>query len=248
MEKTKRTKEEVNELKRKAVQERWDATIEERLKETGNKDRSAKRFDHSCFQGLRLSDKEKQFIVIFMDPPYLGKKEFKYEAYKKVYKASTENSLRANCSALMKKSKIKEGMVAYQKYALKAHKLEVTTESIEMLRKRANYSVDMFYTRDGDPIPLDKINPDYLCCIDNIEKDKKKGNGDNVIITTKYTLCNRSKAQTELQKLLGIYKGMETMDLSVPIGAEKNAIDTAGDDGEKDGGPRITLNLSVGGS
>ena len=158
-----------------------------------------------------------------------------------MFNPSTEGSKRANCSALLSKTKIQEGIRKYQIHSLQSHKLEVTTESIENLRKRANYSIDTFYTKDGEPIPLDKIRSEWLICIDNIEKDRKSNAGKGVIETTKYKLCDRDKASTQLQKLLGVFQDMESINVSVPVTEAKNALDNG-----KKAGPRISMNITVG--
>lgn len=236
---------EANRLKSEGVKKRWgrvNSEDENFLKQ--ETDRKSGKWNYKCFDGLKLSSMQKQFIVTYMDPPYLGKKEFRYEAYKKVFNASTENSCRANCSALLAKSKIKEGMRAYQVEALKNHKLEVTSESIEALRRRANYSIDTFFTSEGECKPLSEIPDEWLICIDNIKIDKKSNAGKGVIEAKEYKLCDRDKAMEKLQKLLGVFTEMEEMRISVPTGG-KNAIDSAGEEGSK-GGPRIVLNMSIG--
>ena len=233
---------EANSKKSEAQVNRWSKQTQEKIDAGG--DRASKRYDYKCFEGMRLTSKQKQFVVTFMDPPFLGKRENRHKAYAKVFTASTENSLRANCAATLKKPKIEEAMTAYQVYSLRNHKLEVTTESIENLRRRANYSIDTFYTKDGNCIPLNEIKKEWMICIDNIKKDKKKGDGKDVIEVLEYKLCDRDKASERLQKLLGVYQSMESVQVSVPVNAEKNAIDSAG--GKESGGPRIVLNMSVG--
>lgn len=231
---------ETNRKKSEGVQRRWDKS-KGQIVET---DRSTQRYDYKCFDGLHLSKMQKAFVVIFMDSPYFGKKEFKYEAYKKVFNPSNDNSLRANCTALLNKQKIKEAMMLYQVEALKNHKLEVTTESIETLRKRANYSVSTFYHNNGSCKDLKDIPQEWLCCIDNIKIDKKSNAGKAPIETKEYKLCDRDKARSELVKMLGVYKEMESMQIGIPLQQEQSAIDTAGE--QPPSGPRISLNMTIG--
>ncbi len=235
-------KTETNRKKSDGVRKRWDKRDEELLKNDG--DRNAKKFNYTCFDHLRLSNMQKEFVVAYMNPPYFGKKENRYQAYREVFNPTSDNSMRSNCSALLSKSKIKEAILAYQKEALKAHKIEVTTESIENLRKRAGYSIDTFYDSSGTPKPLDKIPTEWLICIDNIKKDKKANAGKAVIEVLEYKLCDRDKALDKLQKMLGVTQTPETLQVSVPVSAGKDAIESVGE--SADSGPRISLNMTVG--
>jgi len=232
-----------NEKKSAGVQARWDRDkqIEGRLDKNDDRDRMSKKFNYTCFDKLHLFEKQKQFIVVFMDAPHFGRKENIQKAYREVYNPSTDNSCRSNSSAMLAKSKIKEGILAYQKYSLLNHKIEVTSESIENLRRMANYSVTTFYRSNGDPKGLDEIDAEWLICIDSIEVDYKVGKDFEKRIP-KYKLCDRKKAMDSLQKLLGVSQEMEKIEVSVPTGG-KNIIDSVGENNSQ---PRIVLNMSVG--
>ena len=177
-----------------------------------------------------------------MDPPHSGRRENRFKAYQEVYTASSPNSLKSNCTALMNKSKIKEGILAYQRYALQNLKIEATNQNVDALRLRSSYSVSDFYEKDGTPKPLDKIASDKLICIDDIDIDWKLSNKTEKKIV-KYKLANREKAMDTLQKMLGIMKEMESINLSIPVNEEKSAIETIEN---KNSGPRIQLNMSIG--
>jgi hypothetical protein len=235
--------EEVNEKKAAGIRKRWED--KEKKEQILEDDRSSKRFDFDCFKPYKLAAKQKEFVVTFMNPPYLGNRSFRYEVYKKVYNPSSDNACKANCTALMNKSKIKEAMVAYQVHSLKNHKTEVTTETIENLRRRANYPISVFYNKDGTCKTLDNIPDEWHICIDNIKIDKKSNAGKGIIETKEYILCNRDKARQDLVKMLGVFQEMEKIEVSVPSGKERNAIDSV-EDKEINGGPRIVLNMSVG--
>jgi len=229
----------VNEKKADGVRKRWD------MAEAFNdpEERSGKRFDYTCFKPFKLSIKQKEFIVTYMNPPYLGNRMHRYTVYGKVYNPSSDNACKANCTALMNKSKMKEAMVAYQVHSLKNHKTEVTTETIENLRKRANYPIEVFYNDDGTCKNLSSIPTEWHICIDNIKIDKKSNAGKGVIETKEYKLCDRDKAREALVKMLGVFKDMEKIEVSVPTGG-KDAIDSA--EGNNAGGSQIVLNMSVG--
>ena len=123
------SKKTTNELKSEGVKKRWNKKAEEDTNTIG--DRKSKRYEFKCFEGLKLSMLQKEFVVTYMDSPFFGRRENRYLAFKKVFNPSTEGSLKANCSTLLSKAKIKEAMRAYQIHSLQSHKLEVTTESIE---------------------------------------------------------------------------------------------------------------------
>jgi len=235
-------KSETNRKKSEGVRKRWDKRDEELLKNDG--DRNSKKFNYTCFDNLRLSNMQKQFVVIYMNPPYFGNRENRYTAYKEVFNPTSDNSMRSNCSALLSKTKIKEAILAYQKDALKAHKIEVTTESIENYRKRANYKITTFFNDDGSCKPLNDIPQEWLICIDSIKKDKKANAGKAVIEVLEYKLCDRDKAMDKLQKMLGVTQTPETLQVSVPVSEVKDAIGSIGESANS--GPRISLNMTVG--
>jgi len=229
----------VTEVRSKAAKKMWDT------RRGGNSaigfDKKAAKYDYKCFEGLHLSKLQKAYIVTYLDPPYLGRKEFRYEAYKKVYNPSNQNSLKANCSSLLNKTKIKEGIRLYRIHALKNHKQEVTNESIENLRKRSTYSVSTFYFDDGEPKPLDEIPEEWMICVDNIEIDKKITNNKEAR-TVKYKLCDRDKALDRLQKLLGVSEDIKTIEIPMP-GTGQNAIESAEGTNNR---PQVLLQMSIG--
>jgi hypothetical protein len=231
-----------NQKKSQAQRKRWDRNAE--ITTGKHSDRRSKRYDFKCFEGIRLSAMQKEFVVRFMDPPYNGIRKNRYKAYLEAgFTASNDNSLKANCTAALNKSNIKEAILAYQKYALQNLKIEATSQNVDALRLRATYSVSDFYETDGTPKPLDKISPEMLVVIDDIDVDWKLSNkAEKKII--KYTLANREKAMKSLQEILGIMKTMETMEISVPVSSGKNAIENIGQN--KDAGPRISMNITVG--
>lgn len=235
----------VNERKSRGARKRWGSNEGEEG-QILTVDRGSKRFDYKCFEGMGLSKMQKEFVVRFMDSPHLGKRENRYKAYAEVFNASNENSLKANCTALMNKSKIKEAIIAYQAFSLRNHKLEVTTESIESLRRRANYDISTFYNDDGTCKPLNEIDKEWLVCIDNIKIDKKSNAGKGVIETKEYKLCDRDRAMERLQKLLGVYQDMETLNISVPMREERNVTDSVEDtNSNKPRQPRVTFTIGV---
>lgn len=234
---------EVNRKKSEAMKARWAKKKEGDLKNAG--DRTSKRYDYDCFNKLGLSNLQKQFVVTFMDPPFNGDNDKRHEVYNKIFTASTINSLKANTSALMNKSKIKEAILKYQVYALKNLKIESTSRNINALKIRANYLVTDFYEADGTPKPLDKIDPNLLVVIDDIDIDYKLTNTKEKKIT-KYKLADRDKAMKSLQEMLGIMKQMESLEVSIPTSAGKNAIESV--EGKKDSGPRqprVTFTIGV---
>jgi hypothetical protein len=251
MEEKKLSEEELRKLRSDVQKKRWANQKRKKKEEDSEKDiyeedtRSEKRFDFDCFKPFKLRAKQKEFIVTFMNAPYFGRKEFAPQVYQKIYTASNDNSCRANCSALMNKSKIKEAIIAYQVHALKTHKTEVTTETIENLRRRANYPINVFYNDNGTCKNLNEIPLEWHICIDNIKIDKKSNAGKDPIETKEYKLCDRDKARQDLAKYLNIFQEMEALNVTVPVNGHKGVIETA-EDKENKGGPRIILNMSVG--
>lgn len=203
-------------------------------------DRNTERFNYKCFDGLHLSSLQKEFIVKFMDPPYLGKKEFRYEVFKDVYNPGSDNAMRANCTKLLQKPKMKEAMKLYQIQSMKNHKTEVISESIENYRKRANYKMSTFYFPDGRPKPLSDIPEEWMICIDGIDRKLSTKNEKEII---NYKMADKDKAVEKLHKLLDIDKEGEKISIEMSEG-KKSIIEES--EGTGNAGPRIVLNMSVG--
>lgn len=114
-----------------------------------------------AFDGLNMNLMQKKFIINLCNPesPYYGKK---HEAYAAAgYTAKNKNSLMANISMNMKKPKIKTAIERYRKNMIVGKKIEISEETVEILRRRATYSLDTFYNEDGSMVPFSEIPPEW---------------------------------------------------------------------------------------
>ena len=200
--------------------------------------------DSKVLDGLRLTQNQRRFIIKFCNPEssYYNDKHGSY--IDAGYTASNKKALIANVAKLLGKEKIKEGIRRYQKEMINSKKLEISSETITMLRKRATYDVSTFYNDDGTVKPLSNIPHEWHCCIDEVQRTLKGATASGVEL--KYSLCHRDKAMSALTSLLQIQKALDDQANSSSVSNAMNmqvAVDSGKD---KDGnqGPRIVFNIS----
>lgn len=201
--------------------------------------------DSKVLDGLSLRDNQRKFIIAFCNPDSPTYND-KFGAFKSAgYTFKNKNTLIANVSKLLGNQKIKLAMDRYRQDIINSKKLEISTETIDMLRKRANYNISTFYNSDGTMIPYEKVPVEWQCCIDDIVLDYKGARANQKIL--KYTLCSRQKALDTLNKILEI---TQTINGQGGLSAAKQkemsitaAIDSGTDDTGKQG-PRVIFNIT----
>ena len=80
-------------------------------------------------------------------------------------------------------------------------------ELLNVYYRRAMYTIDKFYDDAGNPLPIRKIDRDYICCIDDIKYVKVTGT--NTVIPA-YQLPNRDLA------LQALYRYITGQDVTTP--------------------------------
>jgi D-ribose pyranose/furanose isomerase RbsD len=198
----------------------------------------------SAFDGLNLNTMQKKFIINLCNPdsPYYSKKHEAYVA--SGYTAKTKNSLMANISMNLKKPKIKTAIERYRKNMIVGKKIEISEETVEILRRRATYSLDTFYKDNGEMIPYSEIPNEWKCCVDDRVTDYKGAQANQKI--EKYKLCDRHKSIETLHKLLEVQQSISEAPKNV--GGRPSSVQAAIDMGkDKDGnqGPRVVFNIST---
>ena len=205
---------------------------------------SKNKFEHPVLKGRGLNEMQKKWIYYYCDPdsPYFNEKHQSYIAAG--YTAKNKNSLMANISMNLKKPKIKDAIDAYRKSTISGKKLEISTEMVEILRRRATYTLDIFYSDDGEMIPYSEIPDEWKCCVDDRTVDYKGAQANKEII--KYKLCDRHKSIEALNKLLEVQSEISTVPKNP--GGRPSSVSAAIDMGkDKDGnqGPRVVINMSM---
>ena len=201
--------------------------------------------DSKILDGLMLRDNQRKFVISFCNPdsPMYNDKFGSFKAAGYAFK--NKNTLVANVSKLLGNAKIKLAMDRYRQEIISSKKLEISTETVDMLRKRANYEISMFYNTDGTMIPYSEVPLEWHCCIDDLVLDYKGARADKQIL--KYKLCDRQKALDTLNKIMEI---TQTINGQSGVSAAKQkemsitaAIDSGKDDTGKQG-PRIVFNIT----
>lgn len=202
---------------------------------------------HPAFNGLHLNEMQKKFIIGLCDPdsPTYGDKHLSYTSAG--YTAKNKNSLVANISMNMKKPKIKEAIDKYRKSLISSKRMEISTETVEILRRRATYSITTFFDIVDDrkvQKPFKEIPEEWHCCIDNLKDGYQTSKG---IYNFEYIMCDRHKSLEALQKLLEVQASISEMPKNKG-GRPPNSVTAAVDMGkDKDGnqGPRVVINMSL---
>jgi hypothetical protein len=205
-----------------------------------------KKIQHPAFNGLHLNEMQKKFIVNYCDPdsPHFSDKHNSYIAAG--YTAKNKNSLMANISMNLKKEKIKTAIERYRKSMISSKRMEISTETVDLLRKRATYSITTFFEfKNGKKVqkPLEEIPQEWHCCIDNIKDGYQTSKG---IYLAEYILCDRQKSIDALNKLLEVQHSISEAPKNV--GGRPSSVQAAIDMGkDKDGnqGPRVIINMSL---
>lgn len=203
-----------------------------------------KTIQHPAFNGLHMNEMQKKFIINLCDPdsPTFGDKHLSYTAAG--YTAKNKNSLMANISMNLKKDKIRTAIDRYRKSMISSKRMEISTENVDVLRKRAHYDIRMFYNEDGTMIPYSEIPEEWICCVDDITRDYKGAQANQEII--KYKLCDRQKSIDALNKLLEIQHSIS--EIPKNQGGRPSNVQAAIDMGkDKDGnqGPRVVINMAL---
>lgn len=203
-----------------------------------------KTIQDEIFKGLHMNEMQKKFVTFLCDPesPTYSDKHMSY--INAGYTAKNKNSLMANLSMNLKKEKIKTAIDRYRKQMINSKKLEISTEMVEILRRRATYNLSTFYNEDGSMIPLSEIPAEWQCCVDDRSLDYKGRDAD--VKVERYKLCDRHKSMQELMKLMEIQQSIS--DVPKNVGGRPPSVQAAIDMGkDKDGnqGPRVVINMAL---
>ncbi len=192
----------------------------------------------------KLTHPQRRFIVNFCNPESPTYNDKFGSFIEAGYSAKNKNTLISNVSKLLGQTKIKEGIDVYRKEIIKSKKLEISSETIDILRKRATYDVTYFYDKGGELKPLDQIDDEWRCCIDSVDTDYKGATAQQKVV--KYKLCNRDNAIKTLTTLLEVQKTLSDQGtMGAPPNMQIQAALDAGKDKDGNQGPRVVFNISA---
>lgn len=138
---------------------------------------------------LNLNPREYKFLAVYCSN--------NFDAVDAVQKAGyverTHAKYRAIAYSLLQRKDIVEGIRIYIDTVIQPYKDRLELELLNIYYKRAVYNVTTFFENNGISKDLDKIDKEWLCCIDGIEINK---------YGTKYILPNRDLALQALYRFV----------------------------------------------
>lgn len=146
------------------------------------------------FRQLDLSPKEFKFVAIYCSNGFNAEKA----AQSAGYLERTKAGYRAIAYSILQRDDVVEAVRAYVDMCIKPYKDRLELELLNYYYKRATYSISTFYNDDFSPKKITTIDPDYLCCIDDV-KYTRTGNNDYM---PSYSLPNRDLALQALYKFV----------------------------------------------
>ena len=138
---------------------------------------------------LELNPREYKFLAVYCSNNFDA-----VDAVEKAgYVERTHAKYRAIAYSLLQRKEIVEAIRIYIDLVIQPYKDRLELELLNIYYRRATYLVSTFFDTNGIPLPLNKIEKEWLCCIDGI-KNTKYG--------TEYQLPNRDLALQALYKFV----------------------------------------------
>lgn len=138
---------------------------------------------------LELNPREYKFLAVYCSNNFDA-----VDAVEKAgYVERTHAKYRAIAYSLLQRKEIVEAIRIYIDLVIQPYKDRLELELLNIYYRRATYLVSTFFDINGIPLPLNKIEKEWLCCIDGI-KNTKYG--------TEYQLPNRDLALQALYKFV----------------------------------------------
>lgn len=156
---------------------------------------------------LELSMTEYKFLAVYCSS-FNGE-----DAIKKAGFNVNKKQARALAYSLLNKKEIIDGIKIYIDTVMKPYRDRLEFELLMTYYKRATYKIDIFYDKHGKPLTMDKIDPEWLCCIDDIKYVKM----DKDYVISAYQLPNRDNA---LQALYKFVTGQDIQNTVLPEDAK----------------------------
>lgn len=160
----------------------------------------AKRLIPVNIYNLGLKPREIKFVAAYCTNGFVAT-----DAYKAAgYKSKTKNSRASRSSTLLSKKNITEAIRRFIDTIIEPFKAKLEYQIVEVYYKRAFYTIDMFYKKDGTLKELDEIEKEWLIVIDGVDRRHFGSNAQEKVMI--YQLANRDKALQTLFNFINLEK------------------------------------------
>lgn len=172
----------------------------------------AKKLLPDSLKHLDLNLKEYKFLAVYCSNGFNAENAVEIAGYK----GRTKAQYKAIAYSLLQRKEIVEAIKIYINIVIQPYKDRLEMELLNTYYRRATYTIDKFYDNQGNPRPLEEIDKEYICCIDDIKYVRVTGS--NTVIPA-YQLPNRDLA---LQALYRFITGQDITNSSIlPEEAQK---------------------------
>lgn len=152
---------------------------------------------------LDINLREYKFLAVYCSNGFNAEDAVEKAGYVERNKAG----YRAIAYSLLQRKEIIEGVKLYIDTVIQPYKDRLELELLNIYYRRATYTIDKFYTDNGNPLQLKEIDKDYICCIDDIKYVKITG---TQTVIPAYQLPNRDMA------LQALYRFVTGQDITAP--------------------------------
>lgn len=143
---------------------------------------------------LNLNPREYKFVAVYCSNNFNA-----IDACEKAgYSERTKAKYRAIAYSLLQRKEIVEAVKMFIDSVIQPYRDRLELELLNIYYKRATYNISTFYDSEGLPKPLNEINEEWKCCIDDINYVKIT---DGYTINA-YKLPNRDTALQTLYKFV----------------------------------------------
>lgn len=143
---------------------------------------------------LNLNPREYKFLAVYCANNFNAEDAVEKAGYVERSKAK----YRAIAYSLLQRKEIVEAIKIYIDTIIQPYKDRLELELLNTYYRRATYTIDKFYDNNGNPLQLNEIDKDYICCIDDIKYVKISNN----TTVPAYQLPNRDLALQALYRFV----------------------------------------------
>lgn len=143
---------------------------------------------------LQLNPREYKFVAVYCSNGFNA-----IDACEKAgYQERTKAKYRAIAYSLLQRKDVVEAVKMFIDSVIQPYRDRLELELLNIYYRRATYNISNFYTAEGNPKPLNEIDEEWKCCIDDMNYVKIT---DGFIIKA-YKLPNRDTALQTLYKFV----------------------------------------------
>ena len=143
---------------------------------------------------LQLNPREYKFVAVYCSNGFNA-----IDACEKAgYQERTKAKYRAIAYSLLQRKDVVEAVKMFIDSVIQPYRDRLELELLNIYYRRATYNISDFYTTEGNPKPLNEIDEEWKCCIDDMNYVKMT---DGFTIKA-YKLPNRDTALQTLYKFV----------------------------------------------